>query len=129
MHREKRVLDPLSIGVLSWAVPGAGHLAMGRWQKGLLYFVLIVSTFAAGWVISDFADVYFQSGRWHIFLQMGAGVVTFILALGRESPEPRLTVMHFFEIGTLYTMVAGLLNVLVVMDSVTTSIRLRREGR
>jgi hypothetical protein len=31
--------------------------------------------------------------------------------------------MRLFEIGTLYTMVAGLLNVLVVMDAVVTALR------
>jgi len=131
--RTKRPLDPVNTAVLAWVVPGAGNLVLGRWRKALLYFVLIVSTFVAGWLISDCGNVYFESGRWHVLLQMGAGLVTFIiglvtsiLGLGRHAADPKVTVMRFFEIGTLYTMVAGLLNVLVVMDAVVTSVRLRR---
>jgi len=101
---------------------------LGRWQKALLYFLLIVSTFVAGWLISGCENVYFERGRWHALLQGGAGVVAFLLGLGRSAAEPKLTVMHFFEIGTLYTMVAGLLNVLVIMDAVLTSLRLRRQS-
>ena len=115
--------DPVTTAVLAWAVPGAGHFALGKWQKGLLYFVCIVGTFIAGWLISGRADVYFQSGRLHVLLQMGAGVITFVLGMGRTAAEPKLTVMRMFEIGTLYTMVAGLLNVLAVMDAVLSSLR------
>lgn len=122
----RRPLDPVLAAVLAWAVPGAGHLVLGRWQKGLLYFVSIVGTFVAGWLISGCGNVYFQSGRWHVLLQVGAGLVTFVIGFCSKAVEPKLTVMNFFEVGTLYTMVAGLLNVLVVMDASLTSIRLRR---
>lgn len=121
--RMRTRLDPVTTAVLAWAVPGAGHFALGKWRKGLLFFVSIVGTFVAGWLISGRADVYFQSGRLHVLLQMGAGVITFVLGIGRPPAEPKLTVMRLFEIGTLYTMVAGLLNVLVVMDAVVTALR------
>lgn len=115
--------------MVAFLVPGAGHLILGRRQKALLYFCLIVGTFVAGWIISGCQNVYFDRGRWHVLVQMGAGIITFVLGLGREAPHPGLTVMHWFEIGTLYTMVAGLLNVLVVMDAVLTSVRARRVPR
>ena len=123
---ERRPIDPVSAAILAWVVPGAGHLALGRRNKALLYFVLIVTTFVAGWIISGCQNVYFESGRWHVLVQMGAGAVTFIIGLARPPADPKATVMYFFEIGTLYTMVAGLLNALVVMDAVVTSIRLRK---
>ena len=90
---------------------------------------LILGTFLAGWLMSGRQNVYFASGRWHVLVQMGAGVVTFAVGLPSGPAEPRLTVMHPFEIDTLYTMVAGLLNVLVVMDAVLTGFRMRREAR
>ena len=122
-----RPLDPFSTALAAFLVPGAGHWLLGRRQKAVLYFCLIVATFLAGWLISGRQNVYFDRGRWHALLQMGTGVITFIIGLmTREAAEPELTVMHTFEIGTLYTMVAGLLNVLVVMDAVLASLRLRR---
>lgn len=81
----------------------------------------------AGWIIADFENVYFERGRWHVLPQVGTGLITFIIGLGREVAHPRHTVMPLFEIGTLYTMVAGLLNILVVMETVLTSLRLRRK--
>lgn len=123
----KRVVEPVSAGALAWVVPGAGHLALGRRRKALLFFLLIVGTLISGWLIGERGNIFFERGRYHVLPQMGAGVITFVLSLGRTSAEPKTTVMHFFEIGTLYTMVAGLLNVLAVMDAVVTSIRLRRK--
>ena len=127
--RTKQPLDPMSSGVLAWLVPGAGHWALGRRAKAAMFFVLIIGTFLAGWIRSDCANVWFERGRLHTLAQLGGGLITFALGLGRASADPKEAVMHLFEIGTLYTMVAGLLNVLVVMDAVTTSMRLRRTSR
>jgi len=119
-------LDPVSVSALTLVLPGLGHLAMGRTAKGLLFLVLITGTFFAGWLIGDRQVVFFGAGRWHLFVQLGTGVTAFVTALGRESPDPGILVSYRPEIGTLYTMVAGLLNVLVVMDAVVTNLRLRR---
>ncbi len=124
--RRKQPVGPGVAGILAWVMPGAGHLVLGRWQKALLYFVLITGTLVAGWLISDRENIYFERGRWHALVQIGAGAPAFVIGLGRVSPDPKRTVMTVFEIGTLYTTVAGLLNVLVVMDAVLTSLRLRK---
>jgi hypothetical protein len=117
---------PFVAGFLAWVIPGAGHFVLGRRAKAILFFTLILGTFIAGWIISHCENVYFESGRWHTLVQMGAGLVTFLLAIGKHAADPKNTVMNYFEIGTLYTMVAALLNVLVVMDAVMTSLRLRK---
>ena len=128
MTGSRRQVDAFTAAVLGLLVPGLGHFVLGRRHKAVLYFVLIVGTFLAGWFISGRENVYFTSGRWHTLVQMGTGVITFAVGLPSEAAEPRHTVMHVFEIGTLYTMVAGLLNVLVVMDAALTGVRLRRAG-
>ncbi len=124
---ETRSVNPVSLVILGWAIPGAAHVVVGRKDKALLYFVLVLGTFIAGWIISDFRNVYFEQYRWHMFLQMCSGVVAFVIGISGEVAEPKMTVMRLFEIGTLYTMVAGLLNILVVMDAVVISVRKRRE--
>jgi hypothetical protein len=125
----KKPIDPFTTAVLGYLVPGAGHFALGRRAKAVLYFVLIVGVFFAGWLISGRENVYLDRGRWHFLVQMGTGAATWVVGLLSEAPEPELTVLHYFEIGTLYTMVAGLLNVLVVTDAVMTSLRLRGRAR
>ena len=125
-ERRRQFAGPVGAALLAWVVPGLGHLVLGRKAKALLFFVLIVGTFVAGWLMSGCENVYFERGRWHALVQIGAGLPAFVIGLGRSSPEPQLTVMSGFEIATLYTMVAGLLNVLVIMDAVLTSLRLRK---
>ena len=120
---KKRSINPIALVILGWAIPGAGHLVLGRRDKASLYFILVLGTFIAGWIIADYQNVYFQEYRWHMFLQMCTGVTAFIVGIGAKVAEPKMTVMRLSEIGTLYTMVAGLLNVLVVMDAVVTSLR------
>jgi hypothetical protein len=122
----RRGPDPAGAALLAWAVPGAGHLFLGKWAKALLYFLLISGTFFAGWAMSDFDNIYFERGRWHVIPQMGVGIATFAIGLKAAAANPKDTVMPLFEMGTLYTMVAGLLNVLVVMDAALTSMRIRR---
>ena len=122
----RRPVDPVSAGLLAWVVPGAGHWVLGRRAKAVMFFVLILGTFLAGWMISHRENVWFERGRLHMLAQAGGGLVTFVLGVGRPPADPKEAVMHRFEIGTLYTMVAGLLNVLVVMDAATTSLRLRK---
>jgi len=129
----KHPLAPINAVLLGWVIPGAAHLVLGKWQKAILYFVLIVGTFLAGWLITGCENVYFERGRWHVLVQMGAGLITFVLAvgrlaIGREGADPKLTVMGYFEIGTLYTMVAAMLNVLIIMEAVMISLKLRRSG-
>lgn len=122
----KKAIDPVTAALTAWIVPGAAHVLMGRYAKALLFFVLIVGTFLAGWAIGKCQDVYFAGGRWHTIVQGGAGLITFILGMGKPAADPQDTVRYYFEVGTLYTMVAGLLNLLVIMDAVMTSLRLRR---
>ena len=125
---EKRSTNPVSLVILGWAIPGAAHVVVGRKDKALLYFFLVLGTFIAGWIISDCGNVYFEQYRWHMFLQTCTGVVAFVIGIFGEVAEPKMTGMRLFEIGTLYTTVAGLLNILVVMDAVVISVRKRREA-
>ena len=124
---EKTRLDPVSVSVLTLMVPGLGHLAMGRAAKGLLFMLLVTGTFFAGWLIGDRQVVFFGPGRWHVFVQLATGVTALATALrGHPPADPGFLVSYRPEIGTLYTMVAGLLNVLVIMDAVVTNLRIRR---
>ncbi len=127
MTEKRAAVNPFAAAVLGWIVPGLGHLVLGRRKKALLFFVLIVGLFLAGWLASGRENVFFQSGRWHALVQLGIGPIMYLVSLFGKIPEPKLTSMPYFEIATLYTMVAGLLNVLVVMDAVLTSLRLRKD--
>jgi hypothetical protein len=102
----------------AWAIPGAGHLWMGRRQKGLIFLVTLPLMFAIGlWLngrifpfelaeplvaLAAIADlglgVPWAAAR---MMGVGAGVVTSVT----------------YEYGNCYLIVAGLLNFLVVLDA------------
>jgi hypothetical protein len=135
--------DPLVAGVLAWLWPGAGHLYQGRTAKGMLFMLCILGTFFFGLLLSDGRAVYASwtedDKRLLYLCQLGAGLpalpallLTFLVRDGRAPlfggimAPPRdmrelndwYKQMHrYFDLGTVYTMIAGLLNILVVYDA------------
>jgi TM2 domain-containing membrane protein YozV len=133
----------------AWLWPGAGHFYQGRYAKGTLFMVCILTTYFFGLAIGGGHVVYASwtegDKRWQYFCQLGVGIPAFPAILqarransgddslfgGLMAPpqgpvllnaEDELARWHhdyhfFFELGTLYTMIAGLLNVLAVYDA------------
>lgn len=126
---------------LAWLIPGAGHYYQRRYLKSGLFFVCILSSFLIGLFVADRKCVYASwdgtERRWQFVLQAGIGLPVLPAALqamrekdfNREPgfmAAPRspsdLDDWNFetasgFDMGTLYTMVAGLLNILVIFDA------------
>ena len=44
--------NPYLICAAAWAVPGAGHLWLGRAQKGLVFLIALPLMFATGLLVS-----------------------------------------------------------------------------
>jgi hypothetical protein len=133
--------------ILAWMVPGLGHLYQGRTGKGLLYAVSILSLFLIGLAMGDWKIVYWrwvnpttntEAFCFNYLGQFWAGLVALpalIQATVRWQglaplpwgfmAEPGQNVINglypslgkFVEIGTLYTTVAGLLNILAMYDA------------
>ena len=102
-------------------LPGAGYVMLGRTGRGAFFLVAIVGTFVAGMAIGSFRCVFLE-GDWFIVLaQMLAGVPAFILAAGSSfagvHDYPRSYVIPLFDVGILYTCVAGLMNMQVALDA------------
>ena len=102
---------------LAWALPGAGHLWLGRSQKGMLFLVVLLFMFGFGLRIEGqlfpfvFNDplVFLEAAA-----QLGLGIpylVTRVLGGG----DGRVVAMTY-EYGNMFVIVAGLLNMLVVLD-------------
>lgn len=129
---------------LAWIIPGAGHYYQRRYLKSGLFFVCILSSFLIGMLVADRKCVYASwdgtERRWQFVLQAGIGLPVLPAAIQalREKDQnekplfggfmaaPRsssdLDDWNFatasgFDMGTLYTMVAGLLNILVIFDA------------
>jgi uncharacterized protein DUF6677 len=102
----------------SWAIPGAGHLWLGRRSKGFIFLVALPVMFAIG--IGLHGRLFpFDLSEWLVclaaFADLGIGVPYFISgALGYGAGEVRAVT---YEYGNAFLIVAGLLNLLVVIDA------------
>jgi len=100
---------------LAWAVPGLGHWSQGRRRRALIVFALLVGFFflgtwlAAGSNLSRERHFYYWSGQILIGLP---GIATEI-ASGRP---PVTGPIPYADVGLLYASLAGLLNVLAMLD-------------
>ena len=131
---------------LGWLIPGAGHLYLGRRRKALALFVLILGTYMAGQAITGFQCVFYRrspmlKAQLWFYGQAGAGLPTALFTLLTEPKAEtdqrieritddgrvetvvvpgearlRFELRPYFEIGTLWTTVAGLFNLLAVVD-------------
>src|SRR5687767_7624297 len=108
-----------------WAVPGLGHMLLGRWMRGLMLSVSVLLMFALG--LAMHGELYrpesssspeFMSQMFRtlgVFANAGVGVAYF-LALRSGAGQGVMT-SQTFDYGWAYLIVAGLLNYLIVLDA------------
>lgn len=107
---------PLPVAFLGLLLPGLGHVAAGRPGKGFFYFCLVGLAFTAGlWMTGLLAVNPHREPYWFAG-QVLAGVPVLGVWKATEGllPGARLAT---FDLGMLYTAVAGLLNVMAISDA------------
>ena len=128
MAREPTLPPVLRIplaGLLSWILPGAGHAFLGDLNRGILIFVTIATTFWGGIAIGGVRTTVDPQRQklWFMAQICSGGHAIVAGAWGRASREgvsnAQLASSEWksLEIGLVYTGVAGLLNLLVIMDA------------
>lgn len=106
------------IAAAAWLVPGAGHLWQGRRQKGLVFLITVPLMFVVGlWLEGRLFP--FQPSEPLValaaFADVGIGIPYFVAkALGAGGGD---VVALTYEYGNAFIIVAGLLNMLVVLDA------------
>ena len=143
-RHEQDFWDTLTAGVLAWLIPGAGHWFQGRRHKAVLFFWTITGLFVFGMVLGQGRVVYAkwhprQERRFIYLCQIGVGLPSLpALAAARRAAAEKQTLIgnlkwymppdraelnqlyhtlnRRFELGTLFTAIAGLLNLLVIYD-------------
>ena len=135
--------DPIFAAFLAWLLPGAGHMYQRRWGKGGLFMACILSTFFFGLYLGDGKVVYAawkpDEPRYAYLCQVAVGVPALpalvqtirvrsgnaplfsgVMAPPRNADdlaERHENLHRYFELGTVYTMIAGLLNILAIYDA------------
>jgi hypothetical protein len=133
--------------LLAWLVPGLGHWYQGRRGKAILYGTCILGLFFAGLLLGEGKNVFWrwtsplrdaENFRFSYICQFFVGLpslpalIQATLAhygygpiLGGYLAEPplvELNALHpklgrLLEVGWIYTVIAGLLNILAIYDA------------
>ncbi len=119
-HRTQATDAPLPalVCVAAWAMPGAGHLWLGRTVKGVVFLVALPLMFAIGLGLEG--ELYpVDPSRPLVALQGLADLsvgVPYLVALAAGLGDGRVAAATY-EYGNTFLVVAGLLNILVVLDA------------
>ncbi|WP_165063685.1 DUF6677 family protein [Paludisphaera rhizosphaerae] len=138
--------DPAKAAFLAWLVPGLGHYYQGRTGKAWLYAICILGLYAVGFYLGEGKNVYWRwvspfntdkfmlhyVGQFFVGLPALPALIQATIHhfspdsnfLGGFMAEPSTNVLNAlldkgkpYEIGLIYTTVAGLLNVLAIYDA------------
>jgi hypothetical protein len=103
--------------IAGWLVPGAGHFLLGKWGRGALLAVSILSMFSLGIAMQgrlyggahDILDMLTLTG------DLGNGILYFVGRMaGWGADQVQVTTADY---GTRFIVVAGLLNVISAVDA------------
>lgn len=112
------------VSLLSWFLPGVGHIKQGRWKRGIIigaviWTMFLIAIFSGGAYYPGFD---FKDGALlyllNIFARFGNGlgaIISFILA---ANPPKEVAALATFEYGGRFLEAAGLLNYLAAIDAV-----------
>jgi TM2 domain-containing membrane protein YozV len=138
--------EPAKAAFLAWLVPGLGHFYQGRVGKGWLYATCILGLYAVGFYLGSGKNVYWRwvspfntekfmlhyVGQFFVGLPALPALIQATIEhfrpganfLGGFMADPPANVLNAlllggkpYEIGLIYTTVAGLLNVLAIYDA------------
>jgi len=118
--REK-VTKALFASFLGWIIPGAGHCYLGKWGRGGLYLAAVVLLLALG--VGLDGRIYRAQQDQPLtmlasFASMGNGPAHFILRQSRLTGDGQGNNRSpFYEFGNTFILVAGLLNMLIILDA------------
>ncbi len=118
-----KTMNPFLVVALAWAVPGLGHILLGRWRKGVVFLIALTVMFTVGLVLQG--RLFPFVGTSDILVTLAAvadisiGLVYFLAGpLGYGAGK---VVAVTYEYGNAYLIVAGLLNLLVILDAYDTA--------
>jgi len=115
--RNKNIFFLAFVGLASWIVPGAGYFLLKEKSRAIIIFVVIVSTFITGLYIGSIGVVDPVGAKicylGQIMTSPLVAGIGYISAGGEYPVYGRPS-----EVGQIYTAVAGLLNLLCIINSI-----------
>lgn len=102
----------------AWLFPGAGHFVMGKWGKGGFFLALLGGLWLAGLWIVGWKSVDWDENPFYYVGQFGSGLTLLgaqVLFPAKSFPREGLH-LSWYDPGLLYVCVAGLLNLVVMLN-------------
>jgi hypothetical protein len=120
MAAEPSVMYTMVVGLAGWFVPGAGHVIVGERTRGIIIFLTVVALFCGGLYIGSIGVIDPMGEKIAYTGQILTSPLVQLLArmnplVGGLSAYPSYG--KPFEIGQIYTAIAGLLNLLCVINA------------
>jgi hypothetical protein len=115
--KDSRILFLLVVALVGWLVPGGGHFLLKEKKRSVIIFTAIVLTFCIGIYVGSIG-VIDPVGAWPWYL---AQILNspLVAVLGHYSAGGGFPAYgRPGEIGQIYTSIAGLLNLLCVINAV-----------
>ncbi len=107
----------LIVALAAWIVPGGGHLLLNERKRAVVIFAAITLTFLAGLYIGSVGVVDpVEANLWYIAQVLNSPLVAAIGYITRAGGYPVYGKPN--EIGQIYTSIAGLLNLLCIINAV-----------
>jgi len=114
-------MSPWLVGFLAWLIPGLGHFVQGRVLRGAVSALTILLMFVLGVSIGGHIYGLRETGEGLLsslfgLCDMGSGILyllsKFVGLAVNERPEQATS-----EYGSVFLMVAGLLNLILALDA------------
>ena len=116
--REQSASYTYLVCAAGWAIPGAGHLLLGRLQKGLTFLITLTLMFVFGlWLEGRLFPIEISQPLVALAALADLGIgIPFFIARAMGAGAGRVVALSY-EYGNAFLIVAGLLNLLIVIDA------------
>lgn len=143
-------------GLLAFVFPGLGHCYLGDVRRGALIATGVLGLLLGGTLIGGIDVIDRTEDKWWFVLQAGAGPAVFVADAVHQNvlktqerrgtqvfrrsplpaerptdPQPASTksLGRVNEVGSLFTALGGMMNMIVIIDALWFPARTRRERR
>ena len=115
--KENHTLFLLTVGLLAWLIPGAGHFLLKEKKRAIIISATIVLTFCAGLYVGSIGVINPVGAKsWYVAQIINSPIVAVLGYLATTGDYPVFGRPN--EIGQIYTTIAGLLNLLCIVNAV-----------
>lgn len=110
-HKPKTV----TLLLLGWLIPGAGHYCLGYKWKGIVLFSLVSLLYLTGMAMADFRNVSTGEPFYLIGYFFAGGITIVSVCVTAHLTASSGTYFYGYQLGCLYTFIASLSNFLILL--------------